>query len=180
MSATRAAASSSRAATSWKCRVSPRSAAAKTMPQRSRTAAALSSAAASPAPSSFVEGTTLRAVQLLRVRDARRREIARCLLGRDLDRRVERHQPVRDRDLLDDLDALRGQRTVFEVRHRDPAVDAADPEPMKDIGHQLLKAHILDAGNAFGAVEIGVGAVAAHLPLARVVDEELGDLAERA
>ena len=46
---------------------------------------------------SFVEGTALQAAQLLQIRDARGREIAGRLLRRDLDRRVERHQPVRDR-----------------------------------------------------------------------------------
>src|SRR6185295_13991320 len=44
----------------------------------------------------------------------------------------------------------------------------------------LLEAHVLHAGHALGAREIRFGAIAARLALARVVDEELGDLAQRA
>ncbi len=54
------------------------------------------------------------------------------------------------------------------------------PSQWKTSGIKLLKSHVLHAGDAFGAAEIGVGAVAALLPLARVVDQELGHLAERA
>jgi hypothetical protein len=42
----------------------------------------------------------------------------------------------------------------------------------------LLEAGVLDAGDAFGALEIGRRLVAARLALAGVVDEEFGDLAE--
>ncbi len=59
-------------------------------------------------------------------------------------------------------------------------IDAAQPKPMQRVRHQLLEACILDAGDAFGALEIGRGRVAAFLSLARIVDEELGHLAERA
>ena len=55
-----------------------------------------------------------------------------------------------------------------------------DAEPVEHVGHQLLEAHVLHAGDAFGAAEIGVGAVAALLAFPGVVDEELGHLAERA
>ena len=55
-----------------------------------------------------------------------------------------------------------------------------DAEPVHHVGHQLLEARVLHAGDAFGALEIGRRLVAARLALARVVDEELGDLAERA
>jgi hypothetical protein len=55
-----------------------------------------------------------------------------------------------------------------------------DAQPVEDVGHQLLEAHVLHAGHALGAREILVGRVAAHLALARVVDQELGHLAERA
>ena len=51
---------------------------------------------------------------------------------------------------------------------------------MQRVRHQLLEARVLHAGDAFGALEIGRGGVAALLALARVVDQELGDLAERA
>src|SRR3984893_16961258 len=179
MSTTRRTASSSREGASRKCGVSPRSAAARTIEQRSRTAAALSSSAASAGKSSIVEGTTLGAAELERTGDAQRREIAGSLLRLDLDRSVERHQPIRDRDLLDHLDPLRLERVVLQVRHRDPAVDAADSEPVEDIRHQLLKPHVLHACDAFGAAEIGVSPIAAQLTLTGVVDEEFGDLAKR-
>ena len=51
---------------------------------------------------------------------------------------------------------------------------------MQHVRHQLLEAHVLDPGHAFGAFEVGLGPVAARLALAGVVDEELGDLAEGA
>ena len=54
------------------------------------------------------------------------------------------------------------------------------PSQWIDVGHQLLEARVLHAGDAFGALEIGGGRVAALLALARVVDQELGHLAERA
>src|ERR1700757_1820629 len=110
MSMTRRTASSRRAKTSRKCLVSPRSAAAKTMPQRSRTAAAVSSSEAS----SVVERTTPDAAQLLRVGVSGRRKVAGGFFCLDFDRSVERYQPVRDRDLLPDLDALPCQRVTFE------------------------------------------------------------------
>ena len=50
---------------------------------------------------------------------------------------------------------------------------------MQHVRHQLLEARVLHAGDAFGALEIGRGLIAALLALARVVDQELGDLAER-
>src|SRR6202022_675112 len=175
---TRRAASSSRAQTSRKCRVSPRRAASDTIAQRPRTAAALSSTAA-PAVPSWVEGTAFRSAQLGSIRGSRRGEIPCRLLGRHFDRRVEGHQSIRNRELLHHLDPLGLERITLAVRHRHPAIDPADAEPVENVGHQLLKAHVLHPCDAFGAPEIGVGGVAARLPLARVVDEELGDLAER-
>src|SRR5215469_13859100 len=174
MSTTRRTASSRRAGTRRKCWVSPRTAVARTIWHRSRTVAAVSSCAAS----SVVEGTAPDAAQFLRRSDPGRSKIAGGLLCLDLDRRVERHQPLGDCDLLDDLDPLRGQRIALQVRHRHPAVDAADAKPMKDVRHQFLKTQVLHTSDAFGAAEIGVGTVAARLALAGVVDEEFGDLAE--
>src|SRR5215472_968548 len=175
MSTTRRTAASSRDGTMRKCGISPRSAAARTIPQRSRTAAAVRS----PRASSIVESTTFDAAELLWGSDPGRREIAGGLLRLDLDRGVERHEPIRDRDLRDDFDPLRHERIALQVRHRDPAVDAADAEPMEDVRHQLLKAHILRAGDAFGPAEIGIGPIAAELALAGVVDKEFRDLAQR-
>ena len=93
---------------------------------------------------------------------------------------VGRHQIVGDRDALDDLDALAGQRVVLHVAHGNEAVDPLQAEPVDHVRHQLLEAGILHAGDAFGALEIVRGGVAALLALAGVVDQELGDLAERA
>ncbi|CCD99338.1 hypothetical protein BRAS3809_2590011 [Bradyrhizobium sp. STM 3809] len=108
------------------------------------------------------------------------REIAGGLLRRDLDMGVGRDQLVGDRHALDDVDALADQRIVFHVAHRDEAVDPLDAEPVDDIRHQLLETRILHAGDAFGALEVSGRGVAVLLALARIVDEELGDLAERA
>src|SRR5262245_6933265 len=59
-------------------------------------------------------------------------------------------------------------------------MDLSHAEPVQDIRHQLLKAHVLHAGDALGPREILLGTVAALLTLAGVVDEELGHLAEPA
>src|SRR5438132_1322000 len=134
MSTTRRTASSNCARTRRKCRVLPRSAAAKTIPQRSRTAAAVNSFETS----SVVEGTSPDGAQLFCIGYPRRREIAGGFLCLDLDRSVKRHQPIRERELLHHLDPLRPRRLVLDVRHRHPAVDPADPEPMEDVRHQLL------------------------------------------
>src|SRR5215831_1030731 len=172
---TQRAASSKRSDTTRKCVVAPRSAAARTMWHRSRTAAAVSSCAAS----SVVEGTASNEADLVRSTGPGRCEIAGGLLGLDLDRRIERNEAFRDRDLLPDRDTLRRERVAFEVGHRHPAVDAADAEPMKDVGHQFLEPHVLHAGDTFGTAKIGIRPVAARLALTRVIDEEFGDFAER-
>src|SRR5215207_6573688 len=103
------------------------------------------------------------------------RVVAGRLLGLELDLRVRRHQPVRDRHALEDLDAGRENRVVFHVRHGHEAVDAGDAEPVEHVRHELLEARVLHAGDAFGALEIGRGLIAALLPLPGVVDEEFGD-----
>jgi len=58
--------------------------------------------------------------------------------------------------------------------------DIETQRSIRRIRHQLLKAHVLHAGNALGAAEIAVDGIAAWLSLAGVVDEELGNLTERA
>ena len=108
------------------------------------------------------------------------REVAGRHLGVDLDPRVGRNQRVRNVHPLADLDARAGDGVVLHVAHRHQAVDLADAQPVQHVGHQLLEAHVLHAGHAFGAGEVLVGGVAAHLALAGVVDQELGHLAERA
>src|SRR5581483_4322851 len=125
------------------------------------------------------EAAALGSTQLGAARSARRREIPRRLFRCHLDLRVERYQAIGDRDLLDDFDPLRPQRLMLHVRHRNPMVDARDAEPVKYVRHQFLKPHVLHAGDALGAAEIHVRAIAALLAFARVIDEELSDLAER-
>src|SRR4029453_6986014 len=80
----------------------------------------------------------------------------------------------------DDFDALTGQRIVFHVAHGNEAIDSLEAEPVDHIRHQLLEAGILHAGDTFGALEILGRGIAAFLTLAGVVDQKLGDLAERA
>src|SRR5262249_50945489 len=143
------------------------------MVQRARTASALNSAAAS-----LAEGTAFGAGSLAWIRHARRREISGRFFCLDFNSRIERYQLIRDRELLHYLDPLRLQSIALDVRHRDPAVDPADAEPVKNIRHQLLKAHVLHTSDALGAAEIAVGGVAAGLSLAGVVDEELGDFTQ--
>ena len=126
----------------------------------------------SPRPLAFL--------QFVGVRHRAGGEVAGGHLGVDLDPRVGRDQVVGDVDPLADLDARAGDGVVLHVAHRDQAVDLADAQPVQHVGHQLLEAHVLHAGHAFGAGEVLVGRVAALLALARVVDQELGHLAERA
>src|SRR6516165_7332731 len=113
------------------------------------------------------------------MRYPRRREISGSFFRLDFDRRIERYQPIGDRQLLHDLDPLSLECIALDVRHRDPAVDPADAEPVENVRHQLLKAHVLYTGDAFGTAEIAVDRIAAGLPLPRVVHEELGDFTKR-
>src|ERR1700721_1549437 len=69
---------------------------------------------------------------------------------------------------------------MLHVAHRNEAVDTLQAEPVDHVRHQLLAAGILHPGHAFGALEILRGGIAALLALASVVNQELGDFAERA
>src|SRR5246127_2086685 len=117
--------------------------------------------------------------QILRLRRLGR-IIAGRLLGRDLDMRVSRMESVRDRYPLDDVDALASQRVMFHVAHRQEAIDPLQAEPVDHVGHQLLEARVLHARDALRALEIGGRRVALLLALARIVDQEFCDFAERA
>src|SRR5436190_10949601 len=101
-------------------------------------------------------------------------------LGFDLHPRVRRNHVVGQRNAFVDGDALAKERVALHVAHRGEAMDASDAEPMQHVRHQLLKAHVAHAGDAFGALEVAGRPVAALLALARIVDQELGHLAERA
>src|ERR1700738_5290841 len=108
----RGAASSSRAQTSRKCRVSPRRAASDTIAQRARTAAALCRTVAS-AIASLVEGTAFGAAQLSSIRGSRGGEIPCRLLCRHFDRRLKGYQSIRNRELLHHLDSLGLERIAL-------------------------------------------------------------------
>mmetsp|Transcript_5882 Transcript_5882/g.12842 ORF Transcript_5882/g.12842 Transcript_5882/m.12842 type:complete len:208 (-) Transcript_5882:987-1610(-) len=81
---------------------------------------------------------------------------------------------------MPDLDPGRGDRVVLHVRHGDEAVDLLDAEPQQRVGHQFLEAHVLYTSYHLGALEVVLRRVAALLPLACIVDHELGHLAQRA
>src|ERR1700741_1252722 len=81
-----------------------------------------------------------------------RRIISGGLFGRYLDMGVSRDKLVGQRHALDDLDALGEGSIVFHGVHRKKAVDAAQTEPMNDVGHQLLESRVLDPGDTFGAL----------------------------
>src|ERR1700726_5174572 len=69
---------------------------------------------------------------------------------------------------------------MLHVANGNEAVDTLQAEPVDHVRHQLLEAGILHPGHAFGALEILRGGIAALLALACVVNQELGDFAERA
>src|SRR5262249_25612100 len=190
-SATSAATAPSRLASSEKCGERPSATQRCTMRQRVRTAAALLSLARLTAghPACPGCGPGTRSLSLEEASPHRAGVVAAWTLagkitggelGLDLHPRVRRNHVVRQRHAFVDGDALADERVALHVAHRGEAMDAGDAEPMQHVRHQLLEAHIAHAGHAFGALEIAGGTTAAFLALARVVDEELGDRAERA
>src|SRR2546423_2871755 len=101
-------------------------------------------------------------------------------LGLNLHARVRRNHVIGQRYAFVDGDTLAKERVALTAAHRGEAMDAGDAEPMQHVGHQLLEAHVAHSGDAFGAREVVGRTIAALLTLARIVDQELGDLAERA
>ena len=55
------------------------------------------------------------------------------------------------------------------VTHRHHVVDLLDAEPVKDVGHERLETHVLDAGDKLGRLEVLVGRVTTTL--AQIVNE---------
>ena len=47
-----------------------------------------------------------------------------------------------------------GGKRGYSLAHAKHSVNLGDTQPMKDIGHQGLEAHVLYTGNVFGALEI--------------------------
>src|SRR6202040_2696012 len=126
----------------------------------------------------FVEGSPERIQQILRFRRLGR-VVACGFLRGDLDVSIGRNELVRKGHTLHDIDALTDQRIVFHVAHGYEPIDTPQTEPVDHVGHELLEPRVLDAGDAFRALEIRRCGIAPGLPLARIVDQELGDLAER-
>ena len=127
----------------------------------------------------FSNGRPTKVQQILRLRRLRG-VVAGSFLGGDFDVGVGGDHVVGDRHPLDDLDALADQRVVLHVAHRNEANEALQAEPFDRVGHQLLETRVLDAGDAFGALEILRRGVAAFLALAGVVDQKLCHFAEGA
>lgn len=67
-------------------------------------------------------------------------------------------------------------RIILHIAHAHHAVNLLDPQPVQDVRHERLEAHVLDARDELRALEILVRAVAAAL--AQVVHEILGHLAQ--
>src|SRR5262245_17146438 len=108
------------------------------------------------------------------------REVARSLLGCDLDLRIRRDKLVWDRNALYDLHALTNERVVFHITHRNEPIDSLQAKPMDHVRHELLEPDVLHSGHAFRALKIGRRGVATLLALAHIVNKELRDLAKRA
>src|SRR6266480_2072959 len=108
------------------------------------------------------------------------REIARGLLGRDLDLRIRRDKLVRDGNALYDLHTLTNERVVLHITHRNEPIDSPQAKPMDHVRHELLEPGVLHSGHAFRTLKIGRRGVATLLALARIVNKELRDLAKRA
>src|SRR5690606_33409808 len=178
------AAAGSRSKWTWKFGSASRSPRRSSSWQRARIASGVRSQATACAGSFrlptllLLEAAALGLLQLLGIRDLLG-VITGGLLGVHLHLRIGGNEFVGDRHALGHLYAAVDDGLELHVAHGDQPVDARDAEPVQHVGHQFLEAHILHAGDAFRALEIGLGPVAALLPLARVVDEELGHLAER-
>src|SRR5688572_12829399 len=174
--ATRPATEPRGARSTLKCAERPASTALSRFAQRSRMVAGMRSTATAASD----KPTPLDLRQILLRHHAARGEVAGSDLRLDLDARVGGYQRIRNLHALADFDAAAGDGAVLVVAHADEAMDLADAEPVQHVGHQFLEAHVLHAGDAFGAQEVLVGAVAAELALACVVDQELGHFAQSA
>lgn len=71
------------------------------------------------------------------------REVARIDLCVDFYPRVTGDHVLGDGDALEDLDSCLHDGVVFHVRHGEHAVDLFDSEPVQDVWHEGLEAHLL-------------------------------------
>jgi hypothetical protein len=67
---------------------------------------------------------------------------------------------------------------IAHIAHRNHIVDLLDAQPVQDVRHEHLKAHVLHARNQFCCTEVLVRRVAAAF--AEVVDQIFGYLTQRA
>ena len=95
---------------------------------------------------SFIEGPADCSRQRLVWGHTIGREVARGLLGRDLDLRIRRHKLVWNGNALNDLHALANERVVFHVAHRNEPIDSPQAKPMDHVRHKLLEPDVLAAG----------------------------------
>jgi hypothetical protein len=84
--------------------------------------------------------------------------------GINLNSRVRRNQRFRELYPFGDGDALANDGIVFHVAHAEHTIDFFDTKPVQDIRHQRLEAHVLDASNVFGALEVVGSAIGTPLP----------------
>lgn len=66
------------------------------------------------------------------------------------------------------VQVVRGKGSVH-VTHRNHVVDFLDTEPVQDVGHECLEAHVLDTRDELCRFEVLVGGVTTPLP--QVVDK---------
>lgn len=59
------------------------------------------------------------------------------------------------------------------ITHRDHVVDLGDTQPVQDVGHEGLEAHVLDTGDELGGFEVFVSGVStAFAEIVHEVSEE--------
>jgi len=97
-------------------------------------------------------------------------------LSINLDTTIRRDHIVGNGYTLMDRNALIDNSIVLHVGHAEHSVNLGDTQPVQDIWHQSLEAHVLDTGNILSALEVLAGTIFASL--SGVVDEVFGDLAK--
>mmetsp|Transcript_74018 Transcript_74018/g.197253 ORF Transcript_74018/g.197253 Transcript_74018/m.197253 type:complete len:205 (+) Transcript_74018:203-817(+) len=117
----------------------------------------------------FIDGSTL----------ILRNVISSIHLGIDFDMGISWNHFVGNGNAITNLNSGINNGIVLHVAHGDEIIDLCDPEPMQRIRHQLLKAHILDTGDACRAMEIRFRAISTLLTLTSVVHKELGHFPKR-
>src|SRR5688572_11575883 len=102
-----------------------------------------------------IEATATHAVEFSTIRARSLSVVASSFFCRHLDMSVRRNPILGKGNPVDNLDAGAANRLVFHIAHGDKPIDASNPQPMQDVGHEFLEAHILSPGNAFGTGKVG-------------------------